>query len=180
MEMNSIYRAIKRLIDNPRTCVQLQFVADIAPMFTKFLQDFQHEGCMIHVLYPAVRELMARSMLRFLQTQVVENKTGIELQKINVRNVKNMQTIQKMEIGEATKQAMMKMIKAEQHNAMLLKIRNFFICTAEYFQRNLPLDKGLLRAVQCLSPNEQTKSESEARIKRLVQKMPQISQLASY
>ena len=128
---------------------------------------------MIHVLYPALRELIATIMLHFLQTQVVGNKTGTKLQKINVRNVKNMQTLQKLEIGETTKQATMKLIKVEQHNGLLLEMRNFFICCAEYLQQNLPLDNGLLRAVQCLSPSEQTKSESEGRIKRLGQKMSQ-------
>jgi len=123
-------------------------------MFTKFLQDFQHEGSMIHVLYPAVRELMATIMLRFLETKVVGNKTGIELQKINVRDVKNMRTLQKLEIGEATQQALTKMFKVEQHNGILLEMRNFFICCAKYLQKNLPLDNDLLRAVQCLSPSE--------------------------
>src|SRR6266516_5480043 len=129
---------------------------------------------MIHVLYPALRELIATIMLRFLQTQVVGNKTGTKLQKINVRDVKNMQTLQKLEIGETIKQAMTKLIKVEQHNGLLLEMRNFFICCAEYLQQNLSLDNSLLRAVQCLSPSEQTKTESEGRIKWLGQKMPQV------
>jgi len=174
IDQNEQYKTVTRLLDNSQTYVQLQFVADVAPMFTKFLQDFQHECSMIHVLYPAVRELMATIMLRFLETKVVGNKTGIELQKINVRDVKNMGTLQKLEIGEATQQALTKMFKVEQHNGILLEMRNFFICCAEYLQKNLPLDNDLLRAVQCLSPSEKTKTASEVRIKRLAKKMPQI------
>ena len=89
VEKNEQFKEIKRLIDNPRTYVQLQFVADVCPMFARLLRDFQHEGCMIHVLYPALRDLVVTIMLRFLKTDVVGNKTGIELQKINVRDVNN-------------------------------------------------------------------------------------------
>src|SRR6266516_1302609 len=113
-------------------------------------------------------------MLHFLQTQVVGNKTRIKLQKINVRDVKNMQTLQKLKICETTKQAMTKLIKVEQHNGLLLEMRDVFICCTEYLQQNLPLDNSLLRAVQCLSPSEQTKLESEERTKRLGQKIPQV------
>ena len=174
IDKNEQYKVVTRLLDNPQTYVQLQFVADVAPMFTKFLQDFLHEGSMIHVLYPAVRELMATIVLRYLETKVVWDKTGIELRKINVRDVKNMRTLQKFEIGEAMQQALTKMFKVEQNNGILLEMRNFFICCAECLQKNLPLDNDLLGAVQCLSPSEKTKTGSEVRIKRLAKKMPQI------
>ena len=54
VSQNEQYKAVKRLLENPQTYVQLQFVADVAAMFIKFLQDFQHEGSMIHVLYPTL------------------------------------------------------------------------------------------------------------------------------
>ena len=82
---------------------------------------------MIHVLYPSLRELIATLMLRFMKTEVVANRTGIELQKINVHDVGNMQPLLKVEIGEGTRKAMMKMVKAEQHNGMLLEMRNFLV-----------------------------------------------------
>ena len=156
VEKNEQYKEIKRLIDNPRTYVQLQFVADVCPMFTRFLQDFQHEGCMIHVLYPALRDLVVTIMLRFLKTDVVGNKTGRELQNINVRDVNNMLPLEQVEIGAATKQAMTKMVKVEQHKGLLMEMRNFFTCCTEYMQKNLPLDNGFLTAVVCLQPGART------------------------
>ena len=45
-------------------------------------------------------------------------------------DVKNMQPLVTVEIGEATKQAIVKMIKVEQHNGLLFDMRNLFVSAA--------------------------------------------------
>lgn len=90
-----------------------------------------------------------------------------------MRDVKNMQSLEQVEIHATTKQALAKMIQVEQHTGQLLEMRNFCICCMEYIQKNLPLDNGFLKAVQCLQPAARTITESEGHIKRLARKLPQ-------
>jgi len=76
-----------------------------------------------------------------------------------------MQPLATVEIGEATKQAMVKMIKVEQHNGLLLDMTNFFVSVARQW---------IAMAVHCLIPIERKNTESDGHIKRLAQKMPQV------
>src|SRR6188508_67541 len=71
VEKNDTYKCIRRLLDNRRTFVQLQFIADVAPVFSTFLQLFQREGPMIHVPHSALCELIQKQLLCFVKTEVV-------------------------------------------------------------------------------------------------------------
>lgn len=126
VEKNEQYKSIKNLLDNPNTFVQLQFVADIAPLFSSFLSLFQNEGPMIHVLHSSLCELTTKLLLRFMKTDVVGAKSGKDLSEINVRDVDKMRALDDIEIGEATKKAMSTNIKKERHKQLLMDMRSFF------------------------------------------------------
>ena len=51
-------------------------------------------------------------------------------------DVKTMQPLATAEIGEATKQAMVKMIKVEKHNELLLDMRNIFMSATRQWIAN--------------------------------------------
>ena len=74
VEKNDTCICIRRLLDNPRTFVQLQFIADVASVFSTFVQLFQREGPMIHVLHSALCELIQKLLLRFVKVEVMGKK----------------------------------------------------------------------------------------------------------
>lgn len=150
-ETNEHYRATRRLLDSPLTHVQLQFIADVAPMFSQFLQLFQREDPLIHIICAEMNSLVRKLMLRFVKTDVVGSKSGDELAKVDVKELKNLRSLDDIEIGEATRQSMKK-VKPEQHKAVLLDIRQFFTITTQYLMKNLPLSNTVLQDVQCLDP----------------------------
>ena len=55
------------LLTAPETIVELCFLQSLKPIFDKFLQMFQTEGPLIHVLHQAVVDLLKQVMLRFLK-----------------------------------------------------------------------------------------------------------------
>jgi len=173
IEKNDHYKAFQILLDNPQTFVQLQFVSEVAPLFSGFLEMFQHEGPMVHVLYTALCDLVRKVMLRFLTTDAVGTRSGKHLLEINIRNMANMRPIDQLEIGECTKKAMTA-VKKEQHKGILMDMRNFYICGAEYLLKNLPLSNTVLKDLSCLQPSARSEAESEGAIRRLARKLPQV------
>jgi hypothetical protein len=65
-------------------------------------------------------------------------------------------------------------IKEEQHSGVLLDILQFFVTCVQNLWQNLPLTNAVLQDVQCLDATAQTKPESEAMIRRLARKLPQV------
>lgn len=173
VEKNAKYKEIVLLLNNPRTYVQLVFISDVASVFNNFLQMFQREGPLIHTLYFALNDLVRTLMLRFVNTAVVGTKMAGDLVTIDVNDVKNLRTLEDMEIGEATRHSLSK-VKKEQQKGVLLDMRKFLSTTVKYLQTKLPLTNSTLRDLQCLQPTARSKPESEVFIRRLAKKLPQV------
>jgi len=173
VEKNGKYKEIMLLLINPRTYIQLVFIADVASVFSNFLQMFQREGPLIHTLYFALNDLVRTLMLCFVNTAVVGTKMAGDLVAIDVNDIKNLRTVEDMEIGEATRHSLSK-IKKEQQKGVLLDMRKFLSTTVQYLQTKLPLTNGTLRDLQCLQPTARSKPESEVFIRRLARKLPQV------
>ena len=71
------------LLVNPRTRVQLEFIADIASVSIKFLTLYQTEGLLVHLLHSSLSDLVSMLLLRFMLTAVIETKTGYDLVDLN-------------------------------------------------------------------------------------------------
>jgi hypothetical protein len=91
------------LLNEPRTFVRLQFIADVASVFSSFLQLFQSEGPQIHRLFHAMCDLIRKLMLRFMKTEVVGLTTDEKLKLLDVNDVKNVRPLDDVEIGEPTR-----------------------------------------------------------------------------
>ena len=82
VEESGKYKEIMLFLNNPRTYVQLVFIANVALVFSNLLQIFQHEGPLIHTLYFALNDLVCTLMLRFVNTAVVGTKMADDLMAI--------------------------------------------------------------------------------------------------
>src|SRR6218665_13299 len=68
-----------QLLENPHCYIQVEFLSDISSVFSNFLQLFQREGPLVHVLLSALSNLVCKLMLRFLTTTAVGEKDGCSL-----------------------------------------------------------------------------------------------------
>ena len=76
---NERYRRIMSFLTSPETMIQLYFLESLKPVFDQFLQLFQTEGPLIHILHQSVLQLLKQVMFRFLKQSVVQGKTVSEL-----------------------------------------------------------------------------------------------------
>ena len=68
------YRRIMSSQTSPETMVHLYFLESLKTMFDQFLQLFQTEGHLIHILHQSVLQLLKQVMFRFLKQSVVTRK----------------------------------------------------------------------------------------------------------
>jgi hypothetical protein len=173
VEKNDKYKLIRTLIDNPRTLVQLKFLASVSPLFTRFLTVFQQEGPLVHVLHSSLCDLYRMLLLRFIRSECVNNKTGKDLKEIDVRSAANLRPLSEMDIGETTRQTL-DTVKQEKHKGLLMDMQHFYKTCAESLRSSLPLASTLLQDLHCLTPQARSQPESENCIRRLAQKLPQV------
>ena len=172
VEKNEKYKLIRGLLDKPLTLVQLRFLLNVAPIFTKFLTTFQQEGPLVHVLHSELSNLVRMLMLRFVRAEAVGAKCGKQLKEIDLKKAENLRTLEDFDLGETTRQSLAK-IKQEKHKAILLDMRNFYITTADYLRTKLPLSNALFEDLACLSPSARSQP-CEQSFCRLAKALPHV------
>ena len=68
------------------TMVQLSFLESVKAVFDKFLDIFQMEGSLIHVLHSYMLLLLKQMMCRFHKQSAIEKKSVTELLKLDIKN----------------------------------------------------------------------------------------------
>ena len=68
---NERYRRIMSFLTSRETMVQLYFLESLKPVFDQFLQLFQTEEPLIHILHQSMLQLLKQVMFRFLKQSVV-------------------------------------------------------------------------------------------------------------
>lgn len=75
-------RIAEALTDGTKLLLQISFLTKIALVFTGFLNKFQEEESLIHILYPKLQIMLSTLILRFLKTSC--QKVGKALLDIDV------------------------------------------------------------------------------------------------
>jgi len=90
-------------------------------------------------------------MRRFLKWEVIEEKAGEGLVKIDVELATK--HLVEIDIGTNTKKAL-KGVAAKKHIMILLDMKNFFMSSTKYcpLQSRLPLNNSVTKHCQCVHP----------------------------
>ena len=105
------------------TMVQLYFLESLKPVFDQFLQLFQTEGPLIHILHQS--HLLKQIMYRFLKQSVVQGKTVSELFKVDSKNVDHQLKDEDLEIGLGTRKAIIELKHGGKQRQCCLGIRSY-------------------------------------------------------
>ena len=93
------------ILTAPETIVQLCFLKSIKPVFNRFLQMFQTEGPLIHILHQTMLDLLKQVMSRFLKQSVVKERLVNELLKVDFKNTDFQLKDNELDVGNETKKA---------------------------------------------------------------------------
>ena len=151
---NERYKKIMVILTAPEMIVQLCFLKSIKPVFNRFLQMFQTEGPLIHVLHQAMLDLLKQVMLRFLKQSVVKGRSVNELLKVDSKNIDFQLKNGELDVGNETKKAVNDLKQSGKQRQCFLGIRSFFTTVVAYMQKSLELRNPLVEAVSRLQPEQ--------------------------
>ena len=112
------FKLIKEALQRPDTKVKLLFLLSVIPLFEEFLQDFQAEVPMIHLLYSRMTILVTKIMRRFIKAESVNNATPDDLKTFDF-GIENQLSDKDIVLGEARMELTNMKSEAARHKEIL-------------------------------------------------------------
>ena len=160
------------ILTAPETIVQLCFLKSIKPVVDRFLQMFQTEGPLIHILHQAMLDLLKQVMSRFLKQSVVKERLVNELLKVDSKNMDFQLKDDELDVGNETKKAINDLKESGKQRQCFLGIRSFFTTVVAYMLKSLELKNPLVEAMSCLQTEQRTKDSSLQKIRLVGSQLP--------
>ena len=169
---NERYKKIMVILTAPEMIVQLCFLKSIKPVFDRFLQMFQTEGPLIHVLHQAMLDLLKQVMSGFLKQSVVKGRSVNELLKVDSKNIDFQLKNDELDVGNEMKKALNDLKQSGKQSQCFIGIRSFFTTVVAYMQKSLELRNPLVEAMSYLQPEQRTKDSSLQKIRLVGSLLP--------
>ena len=118
-------------LQNKQTLVELHFLQSVMPLYHSFLELFQIEAPLVHLLYEELCRVVYMMMGRYVKASVYQNKTGQDLKEVKHGELQNQLSDKEMIIGDSTRQVLGNLDSGKQKRA-LLDIRKFFNTGVSY------------------------------------------------
>jgi len=164
----SRYQRIKQCLEDDTSLVYLHFVAYLTASLSQFMELFQIDSVLVHVLYDKVNELTRTFLRKFLKPDVVEGKECADLSTIDCEKADNWLPRNKMEVGSGTKRVLAS--KPDDINKTVrLAFRKCLKTIATYLKDHLPVNNVILRDLQCTHPEFRKAEGGRAAVGRLCQ-----------
>ena len=173
------FNRIKGCLEDTTTPVYLQFVVYIATTLTPFMNVFQKDEPLVHILYDKANELMRTCLRLFLKAEVVGEKEGAALHAIDCDKGDNWLQSRDMEIGSGTKHALA-VLPDDKEKIVRLDMRKSLKVMGKYLKDHLPLRNAILRDLQCLHPLARKADAGRSCIGRLCNHLLKVTKTDQY
>ena len=108
------------------------FLESLKPVSDQFLQIFQAERPVIHVLNQAMLHLLKQVIIRLLKQNEIQGKIVSELLKLDSKKMKLQLKENELEIGTKTRKAINVLKQVGKQKECYLGIRSFFTSVTTY------------------------------------------------
>ena len=126
-------RIVNALKDEEKTLAEIEFLLNVAPIFTAFLTRFQAEGPLVFLIHDDMVEMVLKLLGRFLKTDVIDKcKTSKDLVEVNPKDEENQLPLDKVDVGVKTKKHILNISKKDQRNAVLETLKVSYLTMATY------------------------------------------------
>ena len=115
--------AFKTRLQNKQTLVELHCLQSVMPLYHSFLELFQTEAPLVHVLYEDLCGLVYMMMGRYVKASVYQNKTGQDLKEVKHGELQNHLSDKEMIIGDSTRQVLGNLDSGKQKRALLRRYK---------------------------------------------------------
>ena len=117
------------------------------PLYHSFVELFQTESPLVHVLYEKLCRLVYTMMGRYVKASIYQNKTGKDLQEIKHSDIQN--HLSDKDLLTGNKGSLRKARFWKQKRA-LLDVRKFLRTRVSYLLSHFPFDYELLQVLGSL------------------------------
>ena len=138
-------KGIKAALENTTTPAYISFCSYVAQDFENFLQTFQANEPMIHMLYPEICRLFTNRMSKFIRKNILsqnsQENVGIDLLKVeNQKSKKNVENGVKTRLilGDSN------LVSSENQDAFRKSSLKFYSTATKYLQEHLPLNVSVI------------------------------------
>ena len=113
---NESYISICHNLNNEtRILIQMAFVVDLSVPYMNFLENFQTEGLMVHVLFTELKNLRKTITKRFIKSDPADGKNAKTLLGQDIEKQKDFHLpLEKMEVGGKTTKLLAKLSAFDQ------------------------------------------------------------------
>lgn len=170
---SAAFKRICTRIQQKQTIVELHFLKSVMPVFHSFLELFQTEAPLIHILYDEMNRLVSAMMGRYVKVEVLKDKTGKSLKDIKHTEISNQLSDIDIVIGESTRSLMKKLDHGERKR-VFLGVRKFYGTAVQYLLSHFPFESDLLENLGCLQPAKRTDTSSIVAIEQIARELPMI------
>lgn len=164
-------RRIKESFSDKVLLPKALFLQNVSKIMNKYLEVFQIEAPLIHILYDEMVNLVKQLMGRFLNSSSFQDLSGLELKMFNVDDSAIWK--KNVEIGLDTSKELSSLSHSEKQS-FSLGARSFYLACTKYLLKSLPLENKILMHLQVLHPFMRTQSNSLRSIKYLAMVSPNV------
>ena len=145
----------------------LSFCSYIANDFEGFLRPFQSSEPKIHLMYPAMSNLISNMMHKFVSKKVLSSDASKNIG-IDVEKVENLKPVNLIDVDTKGKQLLLdpNISKKEQTN-FRNGCMNFYKKSIKYLINHLPLNRQILKYAQYLYPEKRNVHDATNAISNL-------------
>ena len=166
------YKRIKAALENTTTQGYISFCSHIAQDFENFLQTFQANESMVHMLYPEICKLLTNLMSKCIRKNILSQNSQ-ENVGIDVLKVENHKSKKNVEIGVKARLIVgdRNLVSSENQDAFRKSFLKFYSTATKHLLEHLPLNVSVIRHAQFLHPEKRNNSGATNAISNLSLKL---------
>lgn len=158
------FRSILKVIKNEESKIFLLFAIYICSLVEEFIKLFQSSEPVIHLLYPAIGDLLYKIMSNFVPTKELQisrkRKTTSELGKIDLDKI-TLLKLDEINFGNEANLEIKKMAKkGKDPSPLKTQFKKAYVVLVKSLQDTLPCRSDTLRYLQYLHPNLKKQCQS--------------------
>eukprot|EP00111_Clytia_hemisphaerica_P013916 TCONS_00040959-protein len=152
-----------------------EFYQAVLPLFKSFVLIFQQKSPQVHRLHSSISSVTREFFACFMEHSTIKGLTGSKLQKVDVKG--NLRKSKHIYTGTMTRTLGKKLKeekKIETLNEFKACVKEAYVETAMYIQKNFPLSNRVLQCLAGLDPNHIVSGKSYIHLKTLSDFFPTI------
>lgn len=179
VESTRRYQNIRKCLLSNVSLMYIHFAIHIADIFEGYLTLLQSSKPIIHILYPAIGDLLFDIMANFVKPASLTDskkvrKDAQELGVTNVTETKNMISIHKIDFGKGARREIGNIEGKSNLDAVKVEFKLCYEEMTMYLQKNLPYKHQILKDLQYIHKSNRLKEEAVSAIRRLATKIASV------